>query len=188
LAGAESLTLAHMFDSFGNLTKLGVGSRGYEIFNAGGAGVNTTNLTAPIAVSVGSGWSNSNISGTNFTIDGVSQTQGAQAGAYWCLTTNSTATLNITPGDTNWHYVTLFCPSQFLQPVNYTISMTPTGLSSPAATYTTNQAISFSYLLGPGSPDNIYQFLFTGNVTVTVTGTLGTIGAIFFDDAPTPGS
>jgi len=177
-AGEFALTMHNMLESQGNLSALSIGSRGYEVFDWGGPGVHNSNISSPLTVTGLSGWTDSSYSGTNFTINGTPGTASSVWNKTYNLQTSSTGTVNITPGDSNWHYVTVFSPENFSNPRSATITLTPLGLTTPSAAYSINQL--------PLGYNTVCQFLFTGNVTLTFTGTQASLQALFFDDAPTP--
>ncbi len=147
----------------------GVGSKGYVLYNWGGAGTDKVNVRAPFTVSKGNGWRNDNYAKYLFKVDDV-------AGSDYSLYSNTAGSINVTVSDNNWHYLTAFCPVRFADARSCKVTLTPQGQPAPAATYYINE--------NPGK-NHVIQFRFKGNVTLTVdnqNGTGGTLQALFLDD------
>ena len=154
-----------------------VGTKGFVIYNWGGAGVDKAVVRAPFTVTKGGGWRNDNYVKVIFNVDNV-------AGSDYSLYSNPAGSISITVSDTNWHYLTAVCPVRFDFARNNKVTLTPQGQAAPAATY---------YISEDPGKNHIIQFRFKGNVTLTVDnqqGTGGTLQAIFLDDvvsmAPIP--
>ena len=146
-----------------------VGTKGFVIYNWGGAGADKAVVRAPFTVTKGGGWRNDNYVKILFKVDNVT-------GSDYSLYSNPAGSINITVSDNNWHYLTAVCPVRFDEARTNKVTLTPQGQASPAATYYINEK--------PGK-NHIIQFRFRGNVTLTVDnqqGVGGTLQAIFLDD------
>lgn len=130
-------------------------------------------MQPPFSVAEGGGWRDDQWLQQLFNIDGIS------GNSTWGLYGNPTGTININVGDANFHYLTVFCPARFADSRTYTVKLTPQGSSVPVASQTINNSYGFS---------SIFQFVFKGNVTLTVDASTGfgngIVNAIFLDDAP----
>jgi hypothetical protein len=156
-----------------------VGSGGYVIYNWGGVtipdkliGFDKTNLPSNTTVTkVGTGWQNDNYVKFVFKVDGVT-------GSDYSLYSKPAGRVDITVNDTNWHYLTAFCPVRFDEARSCRVTLTPKGQTSPAATYIIKEGLGKNHIL---------QFRFKGNVTLTIDnqgGQGGTLQALFLDNVP----
>lgn len=179
--------LAGLSQTLGNLLLTSLGTHGYAIFDWGGVdasgnGADSVNLAPGFTVTKGANWQQrGSFMANRFTVDGK---RGQDAAMY--VAPASMATIAITPSDAGVHYLTVFCPSATDNaPHTFTVSLSPVGQSSPAATYTVDDA-------AVEGDNHIFQFEFKGNVTLTVNslaknpGTdantvLGSLQAIFLD-------
>jgi hypothetical protein len=160
--------LAGLSNVLGTLTRTNIGTKGYVIYD--GTSVYNT-VQSPFTVTQGSGWVNVTQAIQNqFVISGNASADGG-------LKATSSGTITVTTGgDSGVHYLSVFCPALSADPRTFALTLTPTGLSTPIATYPVNEPL--------GSSDNlIFQFEFTGNVTLTLTptGGSGCLQAIFID-------
>ena len=146
-----------MFGTLG-LRKTYFGSKGYVIYNQDGAGNTVTNLVSGYNVALNSGWEDYDQYVANrLVIDGnEAPSASAEAGMH----ANGTASMNITVPDMNWHTLTVLAPVVFSDARNDVYTLTPTGSSTPAATFNIVEP-----LIGL---NRILQFRFKGNVTLTV--------------------
>jgi len=155
---------------YGNLMNQFIGTKGYQIYNWGGAGSSLSTIVAPNTVTAGSGWSDISYLSRQFRTDNV-------LGTSHGLTATPLGAINITVTDTNYHYLTVVSPAQFNTGRKFALRLT--AADSTSATYNINE----SY----GSSDT-YQFLFKGNVTLyadaTGGGSYANVQAVFLDDAP----
>lgn len=169
-------SLVDLNNVFGNLTRTNVGTNGYVFYDASGPnGGDNVNLHSGFTVTRDSGWaSQSNINVKNrFDVDG-------KVGLNNAIFPNLTGGISINIGGaTGVHYLTVFCPSFADAARSFTIALTPTGQASPSITYAVSEPDGTRDLL-------IYQFEFTGNVTLTATATGGIphndcVQAVFLD-------
>lgn len=154
----------------GDLTLTDIGSKGYYLFNWGGAGVDNANVLSPFTVTKGSGWVNNPYLQGNFRVDGVSSSD-------YGLFSNPSGAIDINVSDSNFHLLTVFCPAKSADTRTFTIKLTPQGQTSPVASYAVTAET-------PGR-NHTYQFRFKGNVRLTVDstgGAVGTVQALFLDD------
>ncbi len=167
-AGRPALNLKYAKSPF---LKNSIGTKGYVVWNYTGAGGDRYNLQSPFTVTEGSGWFDDQWLHQWFSIDGV---EGSRFGLF----ANPVGTININVSDSNFHYVTVFCPVRFDDPRTYTVKLTPQGASTPVASQSVNSPAGFS---------SNFQFLFKGNVTLTIDASTGfgsgMVNAIFLDDA-----
>jgi hypothetical protein len=157
-------------NAHGYLASATIGTGGYYLPNFGGNGVTLSNLPSGFTVTVGSGWANAgngqlnryySVSGTNGTANG--------------LEASSSASVTITPADTNLHYVTIDSASASQSTRTMTWTATSTNGQSAANTFTSTF-------------DNVTaQFEFAGAITLSVSGISGStanLAALFFDSVP----
>ena len=155
----------------------GVGSGGYVIYNWGGVtvpdkliGYDKTNLPSGTTVAKSStGWRNDNYIKFVFKVDGA-------VGSDYSLYSNPAGRIDVTVNDTNWHYLTAFCPVRFDEARSCRVTLTPKGQTSPAATYVIKESLG---------KNHIVQFRFKGNVSLSIDnqgGQGGTLQAIFLDN------
>jgi hypothetical protein len=156
-----------------------VGSGGYAIYNWGGVttsskliGLDKINLPSTTTITKSSiGWSNDNYTKLIFKIDGV-------VGSDYSLYSSPVGRIDITVNDTNWHYVTAFCPVRFADARSCSVILTPKGKTSPAATYVIKEDVGKNHII---------QFRFKGDVSLTIDnqgGQGGTLQALFLDNEP----
>ena len=167
----EQPALTGLDPTFGNLSLHNIGSKGYVLFNYNTAGNDVSTVQAPFTVTKGTGWRNDRRLTQQFTVDGVAETDS------YGLFSNPVGTINISTTDSLFHYLTVFSPSQSGDKRGYTLKLTPQGSTTPVA----------SYVVPAGSAGirHTYQFVFKGNVTLTVDstgGAVGTVKAIFLDN------
>ena len=159
------------------LTRTNIGTLGYVLYDTSGPnGGDNVNLKSGFTVTKGSGWAvQSNVIGVDnrFDVDGSPGTKKA-------IYPNPSASIAVNVGnDTAVHYLTVFCPPFSSDGRSFTLSLTPTGGGS-SVTYTASEVSGQpTYLL-------VYQFEFTGNVTLTATNSSGTasddlIQGVFLD-------
>ena len=174
---AGTLTLQNLNDfGFGDLQYQSVGSGGYAIFDPLGSASSLIDLTAPLTQTFGPGWYDASNLERQYRVGGVLyQLNGMMPG------TSPVCSIYLSPGDTNYHVLTVVSPAQlnpqtFLSsPRLFTMRLTSTNNSSAA--FTVNEAYGLTHT---------FQFLFKGNVTLSSDGTGGGgayLQAIFLDDA-----
>jgi hypothetical protein len=85
------------------------------------------------------------------------------------LPANSTGSLNIISTDTTYepiHHLTVISPAYFDRPRDFTIGIAPQGQSPTAASsYTVNESVG---------DNHVFQFIFRGNITLSITNRLDT--------------
>ncbi len=93
-----------------------------------------------------------------FTIDGkVGEDASLEAGP------GVTGTVDIAVSDTAMHYLIVFCPTLADGSAHVSrVDLRPQGLSSPTASFSVNDPTR-------GGDNHIFQFVFTGNVTLSIT-------------------
>ncbi len=171
---------------YGNLADESVGTKGYVIYDWGGAGSNLVNLVAPFVVSNGSGWTASAYLSREYKVSNVVEADysvnpvgiGTPSGLKDGIQANPSGTINISANGTNFHYLTVVSPAWYNLCKCFTMTLTSTNGTS--ASYSVNETY--------GAAD-IFQFLFKGNVTLTANsatsgGMNAIVGSLFFDDAP----
>jgi fibronectin type 3 domain-containing protein len=157
-----------------DLTQTGIGSRGYKIFNFGGLGSENGNVASGFSITKGTTWAAEH-KWTQQTFE--IGTQNSDGGALYADGTSGT--ISVLVSDTNWHYMTVFSPSRFNSPRTYTVKLASQEHSSQVVTHTVDTGIRAGY-------SQVFQFLFRGNVTLTVEGPAlrwATVAAVFLDDA-----
>jgi len=173
-----------LLDCTQSLTLDNVGAKGYVIYDFSGSGSDTSNVLSPFtvpAVTHSGGWTDQSYVGDAFSINGTMEAFISPYTLGYGLQSNPVGTININ-SDSNWHYLTVFSPTKFADGRAFSMKLTPQGFSTPAVTYTVNDGAFVG-------ENQIFQFLFTGNVTLTVDSTGGNEGivkAIFLDNAPSP--
>jgi FlgD Ig-like domain/Fibronectin type III domain len=168
---------------FGHLMNLDVGTKGYALFDWGGPGSNLVQVLPPFTVTVGSGWKDGNytkreyrICGTENPVEsGFPPTDGV-LGTNQALVANPVGTINIGVSDTSFHFLTVVSPEISDGHRGYTITLSSTNGAS--ANYDVNESPGWTHT---------FQFLFRGNVTLTVDDYTNagnaTVQAIFLDNA-----
>lgn len=166
---------------FGNMSQTNLGRGGLYIFDYPTSGSVYSRLPGGASVSLQGGWYEETRPWAKalFRIDGV-------AGDLLALTTNQgfqfpstqDAKIDVDPGDSNWHYVTLFFPPTFANQRQFQVVVTPKGQLAPAATQTVSDPINHGSI-------HVVQFLVKGAVTVTVPagGLDARLQGIFLDPA-----
>ena len=157
-----------------DLTQTGIGSRGYTIFNFFGQNSDNVNVASGFTVTKGSGWV-PEYQWTQQTFEIGTQNSGGRA----LYADGSSGTISVLVTDTNWHYLTVFCPSRFNSERTYTVKLASQEQSSQVVTHTVDTGMRAGY-------SQVFQFLFRGNVTLTVEGPddrWATVNAVFLDDA-----
>ena len=156
----QAPSLADLNNVLGNLTRTNIGTLGYVLYDNSGPGDNV-NLKQGFTITKGSGWAvQSNTIGVANRFD-VNGNPGIKEAIY----PSPTATITVnTGGDMAVHYLTVFCPPFSNDGRSFTLSLAPTG-GGGSVTYSAAESDG-TYLL-------IYQFEFTGNVTLTATNTSG---------------
>lgn len=165
----------------GGMTQGLVGSHGYILFNWAGGGTDVTNFKAPFpsdAVTRGSGWNNdgySNITLKN-SATGVSSVGEIRTGN---SNPSSTATLNIKASDFTLHTLTVVVPTIFANTRDIRLLLSTNNGAAKES--------SIEYLSRGQVGNKIFQYKFSGQVTLTLTtyfagsNTQGMINAIFLD-------
>jgi hypothetical protein len=178
IAAAGGLaTLTDIDNVSGNLSIYQVGQQGFEIFDFAAGLLPVAQFASPIGVTVGSGWTTENYVVDPLSVNGVSPYANPWIN---CLMANPVGQILITPSDTQWHYVTVMSPSRSTNSRAFSISLAPSDGSSAASTYTVNDTETTQ-----SGVSRVFQFLFRGNVTLTVNNTggeLGTVQGLFFDN------
>lgn len=152
---------------YGNLQNTIIGTKGYLIFDWGGYGAHATNISGPFSVTLGAGWTELSYLERKYRL-------GSTVGENDGLVGTPSGSITITVTDSAAHYLTVVSPAQFNNARHFTMRLTSTNNSS--ASFRTDEEYGFSH---------IYQFLFTGDVTLTADGTDGTgaiVQALFFDN------
>jgi hypothetical protein len=165
---------------FGNLPNVNVGTKGYAIFDWGGPSTNIIQVSTNFTITEGSGWSDiyflvlqERLIGTeNYNVSAyypniITNDLGTKYG----LLASPTATININ-ANTNFHYLTVVSPAKFSDARTFTMTLTSTNGTSASYTVSENPGLSHTF-----------QFIFSGNATLTASGTDATVQAIFLDDA-----
>ena len=153
---------------YGNLYNDILGTEAYAIYDWGGAGTVLTNIADGTTIKSGGGWVDTDNLERQYRINGA-------LGLNWGLEAWPIGTINIGVSDTNFHYLTVISPARFNNPNSYIMQLIST--NGATATYTVNEPIGYS---------DTYQFLFRGNVTLSVNGSTGVDGnvqAVFLDTA-----
>ena len=153
---------------YGNLQLETIGSAGYIMFDWGGFGSNLTNLNGAITITPGTGWTDIAYLERQYRVDTV---LGANDG--WVA--NPVGSVSIGVSNTNYYYLTVISPAQYNNTRQFTLTLTSTNGAS--ANYTVNENAGYSH---------VFQFLFSGNVTLTANGAGGSgaiVQALFFDPA-----
>jgi len=181
--GACPLYLHNMFDTLGDLSLIAFGSRGYVLYGGTGAAGIVANLQPGFTATLGPGWVSHFPSSNDFKLGGIVHSR--------AIHTAGSASIAITVPDRAWHYLTVFSPVTFADARNDTISLT--SATGAPASYSAVENLrddiinGFVYIHGY---NRIYQFLFQGNVTLTmrqgVPAGAGNLAALFFDDLPLP--
>jgi len=154
---------------YGDLMDQFVGTKGYVIYNWGGAGSSLTQVTAPDAITLGSGWNDIAYLSRQFRTDNV-------LGSNHGITGSPVGAINISVSDTNFHILTVVSPAQFNNGRQFALRLT--AANNTSAVYNVNEPYGFS---------DTFQFLFQGNVTLYADATGGSyanVEAVFLDDAP----
>jgi hypothetical protein len=154
---------------YGNLQNETIGTKGYTIYDWGGAGSSLTHVLLPFTITPGSGWSDIQYLERQYRVDNV-------LGSNYGLSAGTIGSINISVTDTNYHYLTVMSPDQFNNARQFTLRLTSTNNTS--ASYPVNESPGYSH---------VFQFLFRGNVTLWADATGGGSGAIvqalFLDNA-----
>ncbi|MFN2509275.1 MAG: hypothetical protein ABR589_10950, partial [Chthoniobacterales bacterium] len=146
----------------GNLARNNIGSKGYVIYNWRGQtsdrnGIDAVNLSPGFSVERAGDWAHVENSVINtFVIDG-------QQGEDSALSASPTGIVNIRvpPNDTTVRHLTVFSTTNRDNAAHKnTITLTPAGASTPKAQYTVDEPEN-------GLQNHIFQFQFTGDVTLT---------------------
>lgn len=160
----------------GNLTKTNVGTKGYVVYNWGGGGdgngstpvpftVNSSGncsspsncIVGPFTVAVGSGWYNqAHYASSRCLIDNVLGVDSSLN-----LHSSVSGSIDIHVNDTAIHYLSVFCPTVHASKHDFVIKLTPLGQSSPVASYSTIESFQ-------EGQNHVFQFVFVGNVTLTL--------------------
>jgi hypothetical protein len=153
---------------YGNMENETLGTEGYVIYDWAGNGTTLTNIADGTTVTNAGGWVDVNNLERQYRINNVLGTNdGLEA---WPI-----GTINIGVRDTNYHFLTVISPAQFNNPRSFTITLTSTNNTS------TTSSINDS----PGL-NHVFQYLFRGNVALSVNGSTGAYGnvqALFLDTA-----
>jgi hypothetical protein len=172
-------TLTDLDDLKGDLSLYKIGSEGFIIFDFEGPGNPVSNLPEGLQVEIGQGWTHTNNISNQFT---VNQTKEALNPSANCLCSDPVGRIDIVSSDHKWHYLTVFSPAKSTNDRDCSISLTTAGSSTPGATFRIVETYSES-----AGRNHVIQFLFYGNVTLTVNSPTkmgGNIQALFFDPAP----
>jgi|GEM_PF-713942 len=159
----DSPSLSGISSVVGNLARTSVGSKGYAIYGwqmKEGNRVDNIKTIAGYQINLGSsGWVTWPLAAHfRFDVDGV---QGSLSAVH--ANTTGDVSITVPTGDSSVHYLTVFCPA-LNDPdlANHKFTLTLASQSVPApppAVYSNN---------GLGNYNRIYQFEFTGNVTLTI--------------------
>ncbi|MGD0812857.1 MAG: hypothetical protein ABSA83_04580 [Verrucomicrobiota bacterium] len=158
------------YEGYGGLLNETVGTKGYVIYDWGGAGSNLQNIPGSFSVKAGSGWSDICHLERQYRVDNV---LGSNNG----LAAGPVASIAIGVSDTNYHYLTVVSPAQFNNARQFTLQLTST--NNTLALYSVNDR--------PAGWSHVFQFLFRGNATLWANGSGGSgaiVQALFLDDAP----
>ncbi len=166
----------------GSINQTNLGHGGYCIFDYPTVGAKLSHLPTGASIMVGPGWTSDPAKaweGALFRVNGVNGPLNALVSDPNGITTTSQdLTISVDPGDTQWHYLTLFSPPTFSNARIFQVVVTPKGQASPSAVESVNDPINRGSM-------HVLQFLIKGPVTVTVpAGALdATMQAIFLDPA-----
>ena len=157
---------------YGNLYNEILGTEGYTIYDWPGYGSGLTNMADSITLTPGGDWIDTTNLERQYRVNNV---LGADVG--WMA--NPVGSINIGVSDTNFHYLTVISPDQFNNPRQFRVTLASTNNTS--AIYSVDENPGYAH---------VFQFLFNGNVTLTVDGTGGGGGivqAFFLDKAEVMG-
>jgi hypothetical protein len=164
------LTLRNLNEfGYGNLQYQSVGAQGYYIFDPQGPATSAPNLSAPVTLTFGSGWYDVAYLERQYRMDSSLASNHGMVAMPCCA-------LNLSPGDTNYHVLTVVSPAQFNNPRQFTMRLVSTNNSS--ASFTVNEPYGYSHT---------FQYLFKGNVILWADSTGGAgamVQSLFLDNAP----
>jgi hypothetical protein len=151
---------------FGNLGSTTIGSQGYVLYDWGGPGINLTNLSPFYAITLGSGWTDCPYLERQFMV-------GNLLGTNYGIMANPVGTINILVNDGSFHILTVICPSKFCDSRSFTLTLT--SVNGASVQFPVSETYGYNHT---------FQFLFTGNVTLTANATGGNeaiVQALFLD-------
>jgi hypothetical protein len=171
LFGAERLLGLFSLQELGNggyggLMSSSLGSSGFALFNWDGRSSNAIQTLPTFRVSVESGWKEISFLASACNID-------TARGANYGLAANPVGTINIDAPSGKFHWLTVVSPARFSDPRKFILSLISANRGT--ASYEVDEGVGFSH---------IFQFLFRGNVTLTIdarNGANGFVQAVFLD-------
>jgi hypothetical protein len=154
---------------YGSLMNQYPGGEGYVIYNYPTNGNPVTNLSAVASITSMTGYSYQGYINRSHVVNGV---QFSTSPAYG-LAGNPNMSVGIHVTDTNFHFLTVISPAQFSNTRTFTMSLVSSNSSSAQFTEAENALIT--------GYNDVFQFVFRGDVTLEADGTQANVQALFLD-------